>query len=88
MALEVAGLLDRLHLAANEPMEWLSVAGRLYSGFDELTGLIEQFQGYFALEDIDLASFEPRTAPMDVVLGRERIQGSKIIKQADVVMLL
>ena len=50
--------------------------------------MIEQFQGYFELEDIDLSAFEPRSAPIDVLLGRDRIQRSKIIKQADVVMLL
>ncbi len=40
------------------------------------------------LEEIDLAAFASRTAPMDVLLGRERIQRSKIIKQPDVVMLV
>jgi kojibiose phosphorylase len=40
------------------------------------------------LEEIDLAAFVPRTAPMDLLLGRERIQRSKIIKQPDVVMLV
>jgi hypothetical protein len=33
-------------------------------------------------------AFVPRTAPIDVLLGRERIQRSKIIKQPDVVMLV
>jgi trehalose/maltose hydrolase-like predicted phosphorylase len=40
------------------------------------------------LEEIDLAAFVPRTAPMDVLLGRERIRRSKVIKQPDVVMLV
>ena len=64
------------------------MARELYTGFDEQTGLFEQFRGYFGLEDIDLSAFEPRTASMDVLLGRERIQRSKIIKQPDVVMLV
>ena len=81
-------LSRRLGLEPEEPCRWLRVAGDLYTGFDEQTGLFEQFQGYFGLEEIDLATFAPRTAPMDVLLGRERIQRSKIIKQADVVMLL
>ena len=81
-------LSRRLGLEAEEPRRWLQVARELYTGFDERTGLFEQFRGYFGLEDIDLAAFAPRTAPMDVLLGRERIQRSKIIKQADVVMLL
>ena len=71
-----------------EPNGWQQVARDFYTGFDEQTGLFEQFRGYFGLEEIDLAAFVPRTAPMDVLLGRERIQRSKIIKQPDVVMLI
>jgi kojibiose phosphorylase len=81
-------LSRRLGLEPEEPREWLHVARHLYTGFDEKTGLFEQFRGYFSLEDIDLTAFTPRTAPMDVLLGRERIRGSKIIKQPDVVMLV
>lgn len=75
-------------LAADEPATWTAIADSLYTGFDDATGLIEQFRGYFDLEDIDLAALEPRSAPIDVVLGRERVQRSQLIKQADVVMLL
>jgi len=81
-------LSRRLGLEAEEPHRWLQVARELYTGFDEQTSLFEQFRGYFGLEDIDLAAFAARTAPMDVLLGRERIKRSKIIKQADVVMLV
>ncbi len=81
-------LSRRLGIEAEEPRGWQRMARDIYTGFDEQTGLFEQFRGYFALEDIDLAAFAPRTAPMDVLLGRERIQRSKIIKQADVVMLV
>ena len=82
------GLSRRLGLEPDESAQWLRVAGDLYTGFDEQTGLFEQFQGYFGLEEIDLAAFAQRTAPIDVLLGRERIQRSKVIKQPDVVMLI
>lgn len=81
-------LSRRLGLEPEEPGRWLRIARDLYTGFDEQTGLFEQFRGYFGLEEIDLAAFAPRTAPMDVLLGRERIRQSKIIKQPDVVMLV
>jgi trehalose/maltose hydrolase-like predicted phosphorylase len=81
-------LSQRLGLEAEEPYRWLQVAGDLYTGFDPRTGLFEQFQGYFGLEDIDLKPFAARTAPMDVLLGRDRTQRSKVIKQPDVVMLI
>ena len=44
--------------------------------------------GYFGLEEIDLDAYPGRTVPMDVLLGRERIQRSQVLKQADVVLLL
>jgi len=78
----------RLGIEPGEPRLWVDVAHDLYTGLDERTGLFEQFRGYFDLEDIDLTAFVPRTAPMDVLLGRERIQQSQVIKQADVVMLI
>jgi trehalose/maltose hydrolase-like predicted phosphorylase len=81
-------LSRQLGLEAEETHRWLQVARDLYTGFDAQTGLFEQFQGYFGLEDIDLTPFAARTAPMDVLLGRERIQRSKVIKQPDVVMLI
>jgi trehalose/maltose hydrolase-like predicted phosphorylase len=81
-------LSRRLGLAPEEPRRWQDVARDLYTGFDERSGLFEQFRGYFGLEEIDLAPFVSRTAPMDVLLGRERVQQSKIIKQPDVVMLV
>lgn len=81
-------LSRRLGIEPEEPHRWQHLARDLYTGFNEQTGLFEQFRGYFDLEEIDLASFVPRTAPMDVLLGRERIQRSKIIKQPDVVMLI
>jgi trehalose/maltose hydrolase-like predicted phosphorylase len=50
--------------------------------------MIEQFAGYFRLEDIDLGAYSARVVPMDVILGRERTQASQVVKQADVVALL
>jgi kojibiose phosphorylase len=81
-------LSRRLGIEPEEPRRWQDMAREFYTGFDERTGLFEQFRGYFGLEDIDLAAYVPRNAPIDVLLGRHRIQGSKIIKQPDVVMLI
>ena len=81
-------LSSALGLDLDEALSWAAAAQEIHTGFDARTGLFEQFEGYFALEDIDLTAFEPRNAPMDVLLGRDRIRGSKIIKQPDVVMLL
>jgi trehalose/maltose hydrolase-like predicted phosphorylase len=83
-----AHLSSRLGLDDAELRQWRSAAETIATGFDLRTGLFEQFAGYFALEEINLADYAGRSVPMDVVLGRERTQRSQVIKQADVVALL
>ncbi|HXA26333.1 MAG TPA: glycosyl hydrolase family 65 protein [Acetobacteraceae bacterium] len=83
-----ADLVGRLGLDDAELQLWREAAAALVTGFDPKTGLIEQFAGFFKLEEIDLSSYAGRTAPMDVVLGRERTQRSQVLKQADVVALM
>ena len=83
-----ARLSSRLELDDVELKQWRSAADTMATGLDPKTGLFEQFAGYFALEDIDLTDYAGRSVPMDVVLGRERIQRSQVVKQADVVALL
>jgi trehalose/maltose hydrolase-like predicted phosphorylase len=80
-------LAERLRLAPGEPEGWRSLAGLIETGFDPRTGLFEQFHGYFGLEEVDLAAHGPCAVPVDVCLGRERTQRSKVLKQADVVAL-
>jgi trehalose/maltose hydrolase-like predicted phosphorylase len=63
----------------------LDAARAKSAGLDFRTGLFEQFAGYFALEQINLADYAGRSVPMDVVLGRERTQRFQVVKQADVV---
>jgi trehalose/maltose hydrolase-like predicted phosphorylase len=99
-ALEVAAVLRerwpdrwgrlscRLGLDDTELVRWRTVAETMVTGWNSQTGLFEQFAGFFGLEEIDLASYAGRSVPMDVVLGRERTQRSKVIKQADVVALV
>ena len=83
-----ARLASRLGVDDTEMKQWLNVAETMATGLDAATGLFEQFAGFFALEDIDLANYAGRSVPMDVVLGRERTQRSQVVKQADVVALL
>jgi trehalose/maltose hydrolase-like predicted phosphorylase len=80
-------LSGRLGVKADDLAHWRDVAARLVTGIDPGTGRIEQFAGYFDLEDIDLTQYAGRTVPMDVVLGHARTQASQVLKQADVVML-
>lgn len=81
-------LRQHLQLSGKEVTGWQKLADALIDAPDRKTGLFEQFDGYFQLEDIDLAALEPRRIPADVILGHERVRKSKIIKQADVLMAL
>jgi kojibiose phosphorylase len=81
-------LYKKLGLSDEEIKDWLDIKDKIFIGYNPNTKLYEQFKGYFDLEYVDLQQFEPRTAPMDLVLGREKIRKTQIIKQADVIMFL
>jgi trehalose/maltose hydrolase-like predicted phosphorylase len=83
-----ARLSSRLDIKEAELKQWRAVADTLTDGLDPETGLFEEFEGYFNLEDINLADYAGRSVPMDVVLGRERTSRSQVVKQADAVALL
>lgn len=76
-----------LTLSEQEMAAWRSIAERLITGFDPATQVFEEFAGYSQLDPIDLAAYDKRTVPMDVLLGHERIARTQVIKQADVLML-
>ena len=77
-----------LRLDDAELARWRAVAAGLVDGLDRRTGLIEQHRGFHQLEEVDLASLEPRTTTLEVLLGWDRLGHLKLVKQADVVMLL
>jgi kojibiose phosphorylase len=80
-------LSARLGLSAKEPESWRALACALGTGFDPETNLVEQFAGYFQLEEVDAIARHGCTTPVDVCLGAQRTARSKVIKQADVVAL-
>jgi trehalose/maltose hydrolase-like predicted phosphorylase len=77
-----------LDLDEGEPAAWRAVATGLVDGFDPATGLIEQHRGFHRLEEVDLAVLRSPTASGEAALGWERLNRLKVIKQADVVLLL
>jgi kojibiose phosphorylase len=77
-----------LGLADGEPAGWQAVAGGLVDGLDPQTGLVEQHRGFHRLQAVDLAAWEPRTTTLEVLVGWGRLGQLKLVKQADVVLLL
>jgi trehalose/maltose hydrolase-like predicted phosphorylase len=71
----------------DEPAHWRALAAALVDGYRPDSGLYEQFAGYFDLEPLRIAGVVPRPVTADLVLGRDRVRGSQIVKQADVLML-
>jgi trehalose/maltose hydrolase-like predicted phosphorylase len=79
-------LITRLQFTNEEVGSWTKLGDAMFTGFDPKTLLFEQFRGYFDKKPIDLKSFEPRSAAMDMILGHEPIQQTNIVKQADVIL--
>ena len=70
----------------DEAAAWLDLADRLVDGFDPGTGLYEQFAGFYQLEPLFIGDIADPPVAADLLLGRERVQHSQVIKQADVLM--
>ncbi|MBF2075263.1 MAG: beta-phosphoglucomutase [Synechococcales cyanobacterium C42_A2020_086] len=81
-------LEQRLQLTPKQLSRWQDIAANLWIPYNADTGLIEQFDGFFKLEDIDLQSYEPRTQSMQTILGIEGTNQRQVLKQPDVLMML
>ena len=72
---------------AAEIAAWRRVADELVDGYDRATGRYEQFAGYYALTPLIISEHAETPVAADLLLGRERISSSQVIKQPDVLML-
>jgi trehalose/maltose hydrolase-like predicted phosphorylase len=83
-----AGLSRKLRLSDKRLRSWKRVADKAYIPYSNELGIHEQFDGFLKLDRVDLRSLHLNGAPADAVLGRDGVQQSQVIKQADVVMLM
>jgi len=81
-------LAERLELAPDEPPAWATVARELHCPGPDARGVIEQFAGFFDLDDYPLPREDRFKAPISRLFDWDRINRLKLIKQADVLMLL
>jgi trehalose/maltose hydrolase-like predicted phosphorylase len=73
---------------SEERRAWVELADSLVDNYDPETGIYEQFPGFFELEPIVVADIAPhRPIAADLLVGKERVMASQVIKQADVLML-
>ncbi|MFB2768838.1 beta-phosphoglucomutase [Pelatocladus sp. BLCC-F211] len=81
-------LEDKLQLRAGRRSRWTDIIANIWIPYDQSTGLIEQFEGFFQLQDINLEDYEPRTKSIQAILGIEEGNKRQVLKQPDVLMLL
>lgn len=84
-----AQLSAALDLSEERLAHWADVLGCLWLPVDPETGLIEQFAGYFDLEDADVARLRDpqRSQSMQALLGVKGCAMTQVLKQPDVLML-
>jgi beta-phosphoglucomutase len=83
-----AALAEKLQLTPARRRSWLAMIAQIYIPDDATTGLIEQFEGFFQLQDINLSDYEPRDQSIQAVLGIDETNQRQVLKQPDVLMLL
>ena len=71
---------------AEEASSWRMCAAAVVDGFDSTSRRHEQFAGYFDLEPLTVADLPHGVDPVQL-LGREHVQRTQLVKQADVLML-
>lgn len=81
-----AAIVEQTGGALTEASAWRELADAIVDGYQPASGLYEQFAGYWALEPLIVTQFAEPPVAADVVLGTERLAGSQVIKQADVLM--
>jgi beta-phosphoglucomutase len=85
---QAAVLAQRLQLTSEQTLQWQTAIAQIYLPYNAETGLIEQFEGFFQLKDIDLTNYEPRHRSIQAVLGMDETNQRQVLKQPDVLMLL
>lgn len=82
-AAELTGALD---LTPERLAKWRDVAEKICLNIAP-NGLMEQFDGFFKLHDVNLADYEPRTKSMHEIFGIEAANDYQVLKQPDVLMV-
>ena len=87
-SIRASALTAQLDLSPERRAAWRHICNHMLVLFDPHSGLIEQFEGFFGLQDVDLADYEPRRTSMQAIFGIEQANQYQVLKQADVLMLL
>ena len=81
-------LAVKLNIVPEKLDNWAFIADNIYLNYNQETGLIEQFDGFYDLEYINFDDYEPRGKSMQGILGVEETQKTQVLKQPDVLMMM
>lgn len=82
-------IAEKISLTEKEIEEWNLVQSKIYLPRKEGTQLLEQFEGYFDLQEVTIQEYDKNDWPIrPAELKTMKMKETQIIKQADVVMLL
>jgi kojibiose phosphorylase len=84
---ELADLSERIGLTPDEVEEWVTKAEQIRLPSVTEDGVIEQFDGYFGLESLPVTHDDNDMPMYPPGYHHYNLAGTKLLKQADVVML-
>lgn len=82
-------LIEKTGLTKEETEKWQEIQNKMYLPRKENTKLLEQFEGYFELDNVTIEAYDENDWPIrPEALKHKKAGETQINKQADVVMLL
>jgi len=78
-------LKRKINFREDEKEDWREKAEKIYLLYQGI--FIEQFEGFNQLEEVNLEEIKKSGRPVDAILGHSGVLKSKVIKQADVIVL-
>ncbi|SKA78621.1 kojibiose phosphorylase [Caloramator quimbayensis] len=81
-------LCSFLGITEDDFKEWNEKANKIYIPMSKDGKIIEQFEGYFELDDIDIKEYDENGMPAWPDLKGLKLHETQLIKQADVIMLM
>ncbi len=81
-------LAERLTIKSDEPAAWHQVGELMTRSTFLKNEVVEQFDGFFGFEPVDVASYLRAGVPLDIAVGHDSVQHMRAVKQADVLMAL
>lgn len=84
-----AAIVEKTGLSDSEVIHWRDVANKVYIPFDPERNLVEQFAGYFQLDDVSITELDENDMPV-YPAGHDHfsLNGTMLLKQPDVMMLV